>query len=222
MRKAVNYKEDNESDIDNEYLVSDDELVEVSQTLEDDDYTIDTWMQDMSKDWWKERKENFMYSSKNIKKFGLTDKQLLKRYRILLKISPFFLKFIKPLGHSNKQIYQLCQEFEKKFKAKSSNKKHAKSKKKGSEDYSVDLSEEEGEDLEDEEEYEVDEILDHEFNGFFNETPEYIKNTQLRDYQIKGLNWMIQLHKTNLSGILADEMGLGKTLQSVSFLGYLR
>ncbi|KKA03156.1 hypothetical protein D499_0C00390 [Hanseniaspora uvarum DSM 2768] len=223
MRKAVNYKEDNESDIDNEYLVSDDELLEESGSSEDDNYVIDSWMQDMTKDWWKERKDRFMYSSKNMKKLGLTDKQMLKRYRMLLKISPYFLKFIKPLGHSNKQIYQLCQGFEKKIKLKS-NSKHTKSKKNGSKDYNI--SDEEAEDMdndeEDEEEFEVDEIVDHEFNGFFSETPKYINNTQLRDYQIKGLNWMVQLHKTNLSGILADEMGLGKTLQSVSFLGYLR
>ncbi|KAL6935574.1 related to ISWI chromatin-remodeling complex ATPase ISW2 [Hanseniaspora guilliermondii] len=219
MRARVNYKEDNESDIDKEYMISDEEVIEISS--DDDDYTIDQWMNDMPKDWWKERKERFLYSAKNMKKFGLSDKQLIKRYRILLKISPYFLKFIKPLGHSNKQIYQLCQEFEKRIKL-NSKKKLTKSNTESSRDYPINLSDEEMEDEEDEDEFEIDEILDHEFNGFFDETPKYINNTQLRDYQINGLNWMVQLHKTNLSGILADEMGLGKTLQSVSFLGYLR
>lgn len=44
----------------------------------------------------------------------------------------------------------------------------------------------------------------------------------MRDYQIQGLNWQINLYENGLNGILADEMGLGKTLQSISFLGYLK
>ncbi|KAL6939562.1 hypothetical protein ACO0RG_003404 [Hanseniaspora osmophila] len=55
----------------------------------------------------------------------------------------------------------------------------------------------------------------------FTESPLYI-NGSLRPYQIQGLNWLISLHRNNLSGILADEMGLGKTLQTISFLGYIR
>ena len=35
----------------------------------------------------------------------------------------------------------------------------------------------------------------------------------MRDYQIRGLNWMISLAENGINGILADEMGLGKTLQ---------
>lgn len=42
---------------------------------------------------------------------------------------------------------------------------------------------------------------------------EVIQNTKLRDYQINGLNWLIQIHDNGVNGILADEMGLGKTLQ---------
>ncbi|TMW51170.1 hypothetical protein DOY81_003786, partial [Sarcophaga bullata] len=56
----------------------------------------------------------------------------------------------------------------------------------------------------------------------FNCSPSYIKNGELRDYQIRGLNWMISLHENGINGILADEMGLGKTLQTISFLGYLK
>jgi len=51
--------------------------------------------------------------------------------------------------------------------------------------------------------------------------PPNIKFGQLRDYQMEGLNWLIQLHSNGLSGILADEMGLGKTLQSISLIAYL-
>lgn len=43
----------------------------------------------------------------------------------------------------------------------------------------------------------------------------------MRDYQIRGLNWMISLYENGINGILADEMGLGKTLQTISLLGYL-
>lgn len=44
----------------------------------------------------------------------------------------------------------------------------------------------------------------------------------MRDYQIRGLNWMIGLYENGINGILADEMGLGKTLQTISLLGYLK
>lgn len=56
----------------------------------------------------------------------------------------------------------------------------------------------------------------------FESSPTYIKNGELRDYQIRGLNWMISLHENGINGILADEMGLGKTLQTISLLGYLK
>jgi SWI/SNF-related matrix-associated actin-dependent regulator of chromatin subfamily A member 5 len=56
----------------------------------------------------------------------------------------------------------------------------------------------------------------------FDETPHYIKFGEMRDYQVRGLNWMISLMENGINGILADEMGLGKTLQTISFLGYLK
>jgi ATP-dependent helicase STH1/SNF2 len=43
----------------------------------------------------------------------------------------------------------------------------------------------------------------------------------LKEYQIKGLEWMISLYNNNLNGILADEMGLGKTIQTISLITYL-
>ena len=33
-----------------------------------------------------------------------------------------------------------------------------------------------------------------------------IKNGQMRDYQIRGLNWLISLFENGINGILADEM----------------
>lgn len=56
----------------------------------------------------------------------------------------------------------------------------------------------------------------------FEESPKYIHNGELRDYQIRGLNWMISLMENGINGILADEMGLGKTLQTISLLGYMK
>ncbi|KAI5180670.1 SWI/SNF-related matrix-associated actin-dependent regulator of chromatin subfamily A member 5 [Nematocida sp. AWRm80] len=54
----------------------------------------------------------------------------------------------------------------------------------------------------------------------FSFSPGYITGT-LREYQIEGLNWLINMYEKRINCILADEMGLGKTLQSISLLGYL-
>merc|ERR1711871_1419398 len=45
---------------------------------------------------------------------------------------------------------------------------------------------------------------------------------ELRDYQLKGVKWLISLWQNGLNGILADQMGLGKTVQAVGFLSHLR
>lgn len=44
----------------------------------------------------------------------------------------------------------------------------------------------------------------------------------LRDYQKKGVEWLLMLYQYNLNGILADEMGLGKTLQVIALLDSIR
>lgn len=46
-------------------------------------------------------------------------------------------------------------------------------------------------------------------------------NGQLKEYQVKGLEWLVSLYNNNLNGILADEMGLGKTIQTIALLTYL-
>ncbi|KAF1915355.1 SNF2 family N-terminal domain-containing protein [Ampelomyces quisqualis] len=43
----------------------------------------------------------------------------------------------------------------------------------------------------------------------------------LKEYQLKGLNWLVNLYEQGINGILADEMGLGKTVQSISVMAYL-
>jgi DNA helicase INO80 len=44
---------------------------------------------------------------------------------------------------------------------------------------------------------------------------------QLKEYQLKGLNWLVNLYEQGINGILADEMGLSKTVQSISVMAYL-
>lgn len=51
--------------------------------------------------------------------------------------------------------------------------------------------------------------------------PSILVGGKLKDYQIKGLQWMVSLYNNNINGILADEMGLGKTIQSISLITYL-
>jgi len=51
--------------------------------------------------------------------------------------------------------------------------------------------------------------------------PSIIVNGTLRDYQLEGVSWLINLAHNGLHGILADQMGLGKTLQTITLLAYL-
>jgi ATP-dependent helicase STH1/SNF2 len=51
--------------------------------------------------------------------------------------------------------------------------------------------------------------------------PALLVGGTLKEYQLKGLQWMISLYNNNLNGILADEMGLGKTIQTISLITYL-
>lgn len=46
-------------------------------------------------------------------------------------------------------------------------------------------------------------------------------NGKLKEYQIRGLEWLVSLYNNNLNGILADEMGLGKTIQTIACVTYL-
>ncbi|KUI60423.1 Chromodomain helicase hrp3 [Cytospora mali] len=52
--------------------------------------------------------------------------------------------------------------------------------------------------------------------------PDYIQNGELREFQLKGLNFLALNWTRGNNVILADEMGLGKTVQTVSFLSWLR
>lgn len=50
--------------------------------------------------------------------------------------------------------------------------------------------------------------------------PEMLRCT-LKDYQKRGLEWLVSLYDQGINGMLADEMGLGKTVQAISFLAHL-
>ncbi len=43
---------------------------------------------------------------------------------------------------------------------------------------------------------------------------------QLKEYQLKGLNWLATLYEQGINGILADEMGLGKVIAASAFVNY--
>jgi DNA helicase INO80 len=45
---------------------------------------------------------------------------------------------------------------------------------------------------------------------------------QLKEYQLKGLNWLANLYEQGINGILADEMGLGKVCQRPRHLLFSR
>lgn len=41
---------------------------------------------------------------------------------------------------------------------------------------------------------------------FFLFSPLDVKTGKMRDYQVRGLNWLISLYENGINGILADEM----------------
>ncbi|KAF8297763.1 hypothetical protein DL93DRAFT_2122689 [Clavulina sp. PMI_390] len=51
--------------------------------------------------------------------------------------------------------------------------------------------------------------------------PDLLVGGKLKEYQLKGLQWMVSLYNNHLNGILADEMGLGKTIQTISLVCFL-
>jgi len=55
----------------------------------------------------------------------------------------------------------------------------------------------------------------------FREQPDYIVGGQLREFQVKGVNFLAMNWCKGNNVILADEMGLGKTVQTVSFMSWL-
>ncbi|OAL70370.1 chromodomain helicase [Trichophyton violaceum] len=52
--------------------------------------------------------------------------------------------------------------------------------------------------------------------------PDFIQNGQLKEFQIKGVNFLAYNWVRGRNVVLADEMGLGKTVQTVAFINWLR
>ncbi|KAF8428570.1 SNF2 family N-terminal domain-containing protein [Tirmania nivea] len=61
----------------------------------------------------------------------------------------------------------------------------------------------------------------HRIQEMVTEQPSILVGGRLKEYQIKGLQWMVSLYNNSLNGILADEMGLGKTIQTISLVTFL-
>ncbi|EHY65065.1 uncharacterized protein NESG_00378 [Nematocida ausubeli] len=61
----------------------------------------------------------------------------------------------------------------------------------------------------------------HSSKELIKEQPRSVSYGLLREYQLKGVEWMVSLYNNNLNGILADEMGLGKTVQAIVFICYI-
>ena len=61
----------------------------------------------------------------------------------------------------------------------------------------------------------------HSIQEEIEEQPSILVNGHLKEYQMRGLQWLVSLYNNNLNGILADEMGLGKTIQTIALVSYL-
>ncbi|CCF56634.1 hypothetical protein KAFR_0B03370 [Kazachstania africana CBS 2517] len=61
----------------------------------------------------------------------------------------------------------------------------------------------------------------HKIKEEITQQPTILVGGTLKEYQLKGLQWMVSLFNNHLNGILADEMGLGKTIQTISLLTHL-
>lgn len=163
--------------------------------------------------YWEKRKKRFILDidPKTAKQRDKND--TYKRFRHLLSLTDLFRHFISMRAKQDKNIQKLLKGTE------DDSSKRRDSIPNGSRHYRKTEKEEDAELMADEEN---DGSSVFEDPSFVTESPSFVKNGVLRDYQIQGLNWLISLHENKLSGILADEMGLGKTLQTISFLGHLR
>ncbi|KAJ1727639.1 ATP-dependent DNA helicase Snf21, partial [Coemansia biformis] len=61
----------------------------------------------------------------------------------------------------------------------------------------------------------------HRIREEIRQQPGILVGGSLKEYQLRGLEWMVSLYNNRLNGILADEMGLGKTIQTISLVTYL-
>lgn len=138
----------------------------------------------------------------------------VRRFRYLLGLTDLFRHFIET--NPNPKIREVMAEIDRQNEAEVLKAKKGTNRKGGAAGGKRKTEQEEDA-----------ELLKDEKRGaatqtIFRESPAYIQDGEMRDYQVAGLNWLVSLHENGISGILADEMGLGKTLQTIAFLGYLR
>ena len=146
---------------------------------------------------------------------AMQEDDMMRRFKHLLGMTDLFRHFIGT--SSNPKVKEVMAEIDRQNKDEEVRAKKDHSRKGGATgDRRRRTEQEEDAELIREEKHPT-----HEEN-FFRESPGFIKGGVMREYQVQGLNWLIDLHENGLSGILADEMGLGKTLQTIAFLGYLR
>ncbi|TLD24677.1 Histidinol-phosphate aminotransferase [Venturia nashicola] len=137
----------------------------------------------------------------------------IRRFRYLLGLTDLFRHFID--ANPDPRIQEIMAEIDRQDKEEEKKQKGVSRKGGAAAERRRKTEKEEDSELIREEKHGQIETL-------FRESPGFIKNGEMRDYQVAGLNWLCSLHENGISGILADEMGLGKTLQTISFIGYLR
>ncbi|ORX87384.1 hypothetical protein BCR32DRAFT_260626 [Anaeromyces robustus] len=150
------------------------------------------------------RNENFEKEQEKLNNLKKSDS--IRRYAFLLGKTDIFAHFLK--------LHQQRNEHDPALDALLEDSKKNKNKNDGDKRRRKSEKEEDEEILREEKRQQKTVIL--------TESPSYIKNGKLREYQLQGLNWLISLYNNGINGILADEMGLGKTLQTISFLGFLK
>ncbi|KAJ1679398.1 chromatin remodeling complex Adenosinetriphosphatase, partial [Spiromyces aspiralis] len=139
----------------------------------------------------------------------------IKRFAFLLEQSDIFSHFIKDLIQDEGLKEEIERHIEKRNECKSKDSASRRHRKTEKEEDAELMKSNEGNDEADREEF-------FEERTVFTESPAYVKAGKMRDYQLRGLNWLISLFENGINGILADEMGLGKTLQTISFIGFLK
>jgi len=150
----------------------------------------------------RKENENFMKSIKETK---------IERLKFLLKQTEIFAHFL--VGNTTKTKEELAEN--EKNQGKASKMKRVKGNTKKENINLLKSLKREMDDV-DENEFESPQVT----RLFYQ--PSYLTGGKLTEYQLDGLNWLINLYESGLNGILADEMGLGKTIQSIAFMAFLK
>lgn len=150
----------------------------------------------------RKENENFMKSIEETK---------IERLKFLLKQTEIFAHFL--VGNTTKTKVEVQENEQKQGKASKMKRNKGNTKKEN-----INLIKTLKREIEDgdENEFESPQVT----RLFYQ--PSYLTGGKLTEYQLDGLNWLINLYESGLNGILADEMGLGKTIQSIAFMSFLK